>query len=51
MDMHDHIRTIVLRSLFKIFGVPVVVFEKGRSEKHTFTKKENKRNLRRFRTR
>jgi ADP-heptose:LPS heptosyltransferase len=43
MDMHDHIRTIVLRNLFKIFGVPVVVFEKGRNEKHTFTKKENKR--------
>lgn len=43
MDMHDHIRTIVLRSLFKIFGVPVIVFEKGRKEKHTFTKKENKR--------
>jgi len=43
MDMHDHIRTILLRNLFKIFGVPVVVFEKGRSEKHSFTKKENKR--------
>ena len=43
MDMHDHIRTIVLRNLFKIFGVPVIVFEKGRNEKHTFTKKENKR--------
>lgn len=43
MDMHDHIRTILLRSLFKIFGVPVVVFEKGRSDKHEFTKKENKR--------
>lgn len=43
MDMHDHIRTILLRNLFKIFGVPVVVFEKGKSEKHAFTKKENKR--------
>ncbi|WP_228450792.1 glycosyltransferase family 9 protein [Chryseolinea soli] len=43
MDMHDHIRTMMLRSLFKIFGMPVVVFEKGRSEKHTFTQKENKR--------
>lgn len=42
MDMHDHIRTILLRSLFKIFGTPVVVFEKGRKEKHAFTKKENK---------
>ncbi len=45
MDMHDHIRTILLRSLFKIFGTPVVVFEKGRSEKHAFTKKENKRTI------
>lgn len=43
MDMHDHIRTMLLRSLFKIFGVPVVVFEKGRTEKHAFTKRENKR--------
>lgn len=45
MDMHDHIRTILLRNLFKIFGVPVVVFDKGRSEKHAFTKKENKRTV------
>ena len=45
MDMHDHIRTIILRNLFKIFGVPVVVFEKGRSEKHAFTRKVNKRTV------
>jgi ADP-heptose:LPS heptosyltransferase len=45
MDMHDHIRTIVLRNLFKIFGVPVIVFEKGRNEKHTFTKRENKKTI------
>jgi len=43
MDMHDHIRTILLRNLFKIFGTPVVVFEKGRKEKHGFTKKVNKK--------
>lgn len=42
MDMHDHIRTILLRSLFKVFGVPVVVFEKGRGDKHAFTRKDNK---------
>lgn len=42
MDMHDHIRTIMLRSLFKIFSTRVVVFEKGRSEKRTITQKENK---------
>jgi len=43
VDMHDHIRTVLLRSLFKIFGIPVVVFEKGRAEKHAFTKRENKK--------
>ncbi len=42
VDMHDHIRTIMLRSLFKIFFTPVVVFEKGRSEKRSITQKENK---------
>jgi ADP-heptose:LPS heptosyltransferase len=42
LDMHDHIRTIVMRNLFKLFGVPVVVFDKGRPEKKAFTQKENK---------
>jgi len=42
IDMHDHIRTILLRTLFKIFGTPVVVFDKGRQEKKFFTQKENK---------
>ena len=42
VDMHDHIRTMVLRTLFKLFGVPVVVFQKGRREKKQFTQKENK---------
>jgi ADP-heptose:LPS heptosyltransferase len=42
IDMHDHIRTIMLRSLFKLFATPVVVFEKGRSDKKAFTQKENK---------
>ncbi|RAW03438.1 glycosyl transferase [Pseudochryseolinea flava] len=42
LDMHDHVRTIMLRSLFKIFGSRVVTFEKGRSEKKAFTRKENK---------
>lgn len=42
IDMHDHIRTIILRSLFKLFGTPVIVFNKGRNEKHRFTQKENK---------
>jgi ADP-heptose:LPS heptosyltransferase len=42
MDMHDHIRTIILRNLFKIFGTPVVVFEKGRKQKRAFTRKDEK---------
>jgi ADP-heptose:LPS heptosyltransferase len=42
IDMHDHIRTVILRTLFKIFGTEVVVFEKGRQEKKLFTQKLNK---------
>lgn len=42
IDMHDHIRTMILRTLFKVFGTKVVVFEKGRHEKKLFTKKDNK---------
>ncbi len=42
IDMHDHIRTMVLRTLFKLFGMPVIVFQKGRAEKKKFTQKENK---------
>lgn len=42
IDMHDHMRTIMLRSLFKLFGVPVVVFDKGRPAKKQFTRKEDK---------
>ncbi len=42
IDMHDHIRTIFLRTLFKMFGTPVAVFNKGRKEKKAFSRKENK---------
>lgn len=42
LDMHDHIRTIMLRNLFKVFAGRVVVFNKGRKEKHSITRKENK---------
>lgn len=42
IDMHDHIRTIVLRSMFKLFGSRVIVFDKGRKEKKELTRKENK---------
>lgn len=39
IDMHDHIRTKLLRFFFKLFGGRVVVFEKGRNEKKLFIKK------------
>ncbi len=42
IDMHDHVRTIILRNLFRLFGKKVVVFEKGRKEKRRFIRKQNK---------
>ena len=42
IDMHDHIRTLLLRTLFKMFGTDVIVFNKGRKEKNAFTRKKNK---------
>jgi ADP-heptose:LPS heptosyltransferase len=42
IDMHDHIRTMMLRSMFKLFGTPVIVFDKGRKDKKAFTRRENK---------
>ena len=42
MDMHDHVRTVVLRGLFKVFGSRVVVFDKGRKDKKAFTRKDDK---------
>jgi ADP-heptose:LPS heptosyltransferase len=33
IDCHDHIRTMIFRTFFKIWGTPVVVFDKGRKEK------------------
>jgi ADP-heptose:LPS heptosyltransferase len=39
IDMHDHMRTKILRFFFKLFGARVVVFEKGRGEKKLFIKK------------
>jgi ADP-heptose:LPS heptosyltransferase len=42
VDLHDHIRTIMLRSLFKIFFTRIVIFEKGRGDKRAITQKDNK---------
>src|SRR6186713_3318171 len=33
IDMHDHVRTVILRTMFKVFGSKVVLFDKGRKEK------------------
>lgn len=42
IDLHDHIRTVMLRTLFKLFFTDVVVFDKGRKEKKAFARKTNK---------
>ncbi|QOI96547.1 MAG: glycosyltransferase family 9 protein [Flammeovirgaceae bacterium] len=42
IDMHDHLRTLILRNLFALFGKKVIVFNKGRKEKKAFTRKQNK---------
>jgi ADP-heptose:LPS heptosyltransferase len=42
IDVHDHIRTILIRSLLKLSGKKVVVFNKGRKEKKAFVRKDNK---------
>lgn len=41
-DLHDHLRTMILRSFFRIIGKKVIVFDKGRPEKRAFVRKENK---------
>jgi ADP-heptose:LPS heptosyltransferase len=42
IDAHDHIRTKILRSFFKLFFTDVIVFNKGRKEKKAFARKNNK---------
>ncbi|MFZ2906176.1 MAG: glycosyltransferase family 9 protein [Cyclobacteriaceae bacterium] len=42
IDLHNHIRTIVLRNLFKVFGRPVFALDKGGKEKKAFSRKEKK---------
>jgi ADP-heptose:LPS heptosyltransferase len=43
IDLHDHVRTIILRNLFKLAGKKVIVFKKGRAEKKAFVRKEKKK--------
>lgn len=40
IDLHDHVRTIILRNLFKLFGKRVIVFDKGKKDKKAFIRKE-----------
>ena len=41
-DLHDHLRTMILRTLFRIYGKKVIVFKKGRKEKRAFVRPHNK---------
>ncbi len=42
LDLHDHIRTRFICFLFRLSGVKIVRFDKGRKEKNALTRKENK---------
>lgn len=42
LDLHDHVRTMIMRVFFRLFGYKVMVFDKGRAEKRAFTRKHNK---------
>ena len=42
IDLHDHLRTKILRTFFKLFFTDVVIFDKGRKEKKAFTHKTHK---------
>ena len=42
VDAHQNLRSGVLKSLFRLVGVPAVTIDKGRKEKKELTRKENK---------
>lgn len=42
IDLHDHVRTKILRTFFKLFFTQVIVFDKGRKEKKAFSRRNNK---------
>lgn len=42
IDLHDHLRTKILRAFFRLFFTDVVVFDKGRRDKKAFVKKKDK---------
>lgn len=41
-DVHDHLRTRIIRVLLQLFKIPVVVFDKGRREKKSFISAKDK---------
>ncbi|MEO7444138.1 MAG: glycosyltransferase family 9 protein [Ferruginibacter sp.] len=41
-DLHNVLRTIVLRNFFHLRGIPVKVIDKGRQEKKALTRRNNK---------
>ena len=42
IDAHQNVRSGVLKSLFRLVGVPSVTIDKGRADKKALTRKENK---------
>lgn len=42
IDLHDHMRTMILRTFFKLFFTDVIVFDKGRKQKRAFARKKDK---------
>ncbi|MET0464446.1 MAG: glycosyltransferase family 9 protein [Chitinophagaceae bacterium] len=42
-DLHNVLRSGILRNLFRLTGIPVSKIDKGRKEKKELTKKENKK--------
>jgi ADP-heptose:LPS heptosyltransferase len=42
IDLHDVLRSKILRMFFRLLGTPVAVIDKGRSEKRALVREENK---------
>ncbi|MFD2568998.1 glycosyltransferase family 9 protein [Spirosoma soli] len=42
VDAHQNLRSFVLKSLFRLAGIPSITIDKGRQEKKELTQKENK---------
>lgn len=42
VDLHQNLRSAVLKSLFRLAGVPSVTIDKGRADKKALTRKHNK---------